>query len=142
MRILRPLLLVPALVLCVSLQGHPAKGWAATEANLIDQWGIDVQGIRRTAANYMLDFRYVVVDAEKAKPVFARRTKPVLIHESTGAKFIVPSPAKTGPLRNSNLPRVNRGYVMFFANPAQFIKAGDQVTVEIGDFRAEHLVVQ
>jgi hypothetical protein len=135
-------LLFVVFALCASFEGHPPRGWAAMQAKLVEQWGIKVDGIRRSAASYMLDFRYQVVDAEKAKPVFDRRTKPILIHEASGARFVVPSPAKTGPLRNSDLPRVNRGYFMFFANPGKFVKAGDRVTVEIGDFRAENLVVR
>jgi hypothetical protein len=106
------------------------------------KWGIEVVGVRQVAAGYMLVFRYRVIDAEKAKPVHVRRTKPVLIDEASGARFIVPAPQKTGPLRNSNIPQEGRIYSMLFANPGQYVKPGNEVTVEIGDFRAEHLVVQ
>jgi hypothetical protein len=54
----------------------------------------------------------------------------------------VPTPAKTGALRNSNLPQAGRTYWMFFANPGKFIKPGEQVNIEIGDFLVESLVVQ
>ncbi len=105
------------------------------------KWGIEVAGIRRVAMGYMLVFRYHVIDDEKAKPVFLRKHKPRLIHERTGAEFIVPSPQKTGPLRNSNLPHEGRIYWMAFGNPWGFVQQGDRVTVVIGDFRAD-LVVQ
>ena len=36
----------------------------------------------------------------------------------------------------------DRNYFVLFANPGQYIKAGSLVTVEIGPFKAEHLVVQ
>jgi len=90
----------------------------------------------------MLDFRYRVVDPEKAQSLFKRQTKPYLIDQETGARLIVPSPATTGPLRSSNTPKLDRTYFMFFANPGGFIKPGKQITVVIGDFRAENLVVQ
>ena len=106
------------------------------------QWGVEVMYVRQTAAGYMLEFRYRVLDAEKAKPLFERRTKPVLTHGETGAKLIVPTPAKTGALRNSNLPIAGRTYWMFFANPGKLVQPGHHVSVEIGDFRAEGLVVQ
>jgi hypothetical protein len=106
------------------------------------KWGIELVGVRPVAVGYMLVFRYKVIDAEKAKPVHVRRTKPVLIDEATGARFIVPAPQKTGPLRNSNLPQEGRIYSMLFANPGQYVKTGNRVTVEIGDFRAEDMVVQ
>jgi hypothetical protein len=98
--------------------------------------------VRQTAAGYMLEFRYRVLNAEKAKPLFERRTKPVLTHVETGAKLIVPAPAKTGALRNSNPPVAGRIYWMFFANPGKLVKPGQHVSVEIGEFRADGLIVQ
>lgn len=106
------------------------------------EWGVEVMYVRQTAAGYMLEFRYRVLDAEKAKPLFERRTKPVLIHEETGARLIVPTPAKTGALRNSNLPVEGRIYWMFFANPGKLVDQGNRVSIEIGEFRADGLVVQ
>jgi hypothetical protein len=35
-----------------------------------------------------------------------------------------------------------RIYGALFANPGRFVHAGDRVTVVMGEFRAEHLVVQ
>ena len=105
------------------------------------QWGVEVMYVRQTAAGYMLEFRYRVLDAEKAKPLFERRTKPVLTHAETGARLIVPTPAKTGALRNSNPPLAGHTYWMFFANPGKLVQPGDQVSVEIGEFRVDRLVV-
>jgi hypothetical protein len=106
------------------------------------QWGVEVMYVRQTAAGYMLEFRYRVTDAEKAKALFERQAKPVLTHDETGAVFIVPTPAKTGALRNSNPPLVGHTYWMFFANPGGFVKKGEQVSIEIGEFRASGIVVQ
>jgi hypothetical protein len=106
------------------------------------QWGVEVLYVRTTAADYMLEFRYKVLDPEKAKPLFERQIKPLLTHVDSGTKLIVPTPAKTGALRNSNPPLANHIYWMFFANPGQLVKPGEQVNVEIGDFVAERLVVQ
>lgn len=106
------------------------------------RWGVEVLFVRQTAAGYMLEFRYRVVDAEKAKPLFERRTKPLLTHSESGAKLIVPTPAKTGALRNSNPPLVDHTYWMFFANPGRLVKPGEHVSIEIGEFLAEDLVVR
>lgn len=106
------------------------------------KWGIEVVWVRQTAAGYMLEFRYRVLDADKAKDLFDRQTKPVLIHESSGAKMTVPVPAKTGALRNSNNPIAGKTYWMFFANPAKYIKPGDLVSIQIGDYLQEHLAVK
>jgi len=107
-----------------------------------ERWGIQISGIRLTSGGFMLDFRYRVIDAEKAAPLFDRATKPHLIHQETGAKFMVPNPPKTGPLRTSNEPQQGRVYWMFFGNPGRYVKPGDKVTVVIGDFRAENLIVE
>jgi len=105
------------------------------------RWGIEIQYVRQTAAGYMLEFRYKVVDAEKAKPLFERQTKPLLTHTETGAKLIVPTPAKTGALRNSNPPLAGHTYWMFFANPGKLVQPGEHVNIQIGDFLVERLVV-
>jgi len=106
------------------------------------QWGVEILHVRQAAAGYMLEFRYKVVDAEKAKPLFLRQTKPMLTHAETGALLIVPTPAKTGALRNSNPPLAGHTYWMFFANPGKLVQPGEHVDIEIGDFVAEGLVVQ
>lgn len=116
---------------------------AASPAGAFEEtWGVEVQGIRVSAAGYMLDFRYRVLDPEKARPLFERRTKPYLIDEASGARFFVPNPPKTGPLRSTNPPLPGRIYSIIFANPGRMLEPGAQVTVVIGEFRAENLRVQ
>jgi hypothetical protein len=109
---------------------------------MVERWGIESRGIRRTSGGFMLDFRFRVLDAAKAAPLFDRATKPYLLDPATGAKFMVPSPPKTGPLRTSEPPREGIVYWMFFANPGRYLGPGAEVTVVIGDFRAENLVVE
>jgi len=106
------------------------------------KWGVELLFVRETSAGYMLEFRYKVLDSNKAKPLFERQTKPVLTHVRTGAKLIVPTPAKTGALRNSNPPKTGKVYWMFFANPGKLVKPGDRVNIDIGEFHANGLVVK
>ena len=106
------------------------------------QWGVEVLYVRQTAAGYMLEFRYKVLDPEKAKALFVRQTKPLLTHAESGARLIVPTPAKTGALRNSNPPLAGHTYWMFFANPGKLVQPGEHVSIEIGDFLADRLVVR
>jgi hypothetical protein len=105
--------------------------------------GIKVLSIRRTASDYMLDFRYRVLDAEKAAALMDRKIMPKLIIEETGRMLQVPVSSKLGPLRQSpKYAKNDTNYFMFFANPGRAVKAGDKVTIVIGDFRVEHLVVE
>jgi|SRR4051794_9742361 hypothetical protein len=105
------------------------------------KWGVEVLGVHLTAAGYMMQFNYKVLDPKKAASLFDRRIKPYLVDTNTGAKFLVPSPEKVGQLRNVNTPEAGRIYWVLFANPGQMIKPGTQVDVVIGDFRASGLSV-
>lgn len=120
----------------------PASLAATDHAAIEARWGIRIQGLHLTAAGYMLDFRYKVVDPGKAAPLFDRKFKPVLRDEKTGAVMAVPAPPKTGALRSSNDPKEGRTYFMFFANPAHFIGKYSRVTVSIGEFSISGLTVK
>lgn len=109
---------------------------------LEERWGVKVLSINLSAGGYMLDFRYRVTDPQKALPLFDRRVKPFLVDEATGVTMVVPEPPKVGALRSTRPPQPERNYFMMFANPGAFLKKGQKVTVVVGDFRAERLVVQ
>lgn len=152
----RKALLVAALILTLAVAALPvSRAEAGLDTSAAAQkrhprektfmkreWGVEIVFVRQTSAGYMLEFRYRVLDADKAEPLFDRQVKPVLTHVESGARMIVPTPAKTGALRNSNPPLDDHTYWMFFANPAKFVKPGDLVTIEIGDFVAENIVVE
>ena len=90
----------------------------------------------------MIDYRYRVLDAQKATDLFKRQIKPHLIHQKTGKVLAVPETAKLGPLRNSNIPKDGKIYWMFFGNAGDLVQSNDKVTVVIGEFRVEDLVVE
>jgi hypothetical protein len=121
-----------------------AEQAAAEQLRLVEeQWGVEIQGVRLTSADYMLDFRYRVVDVDKAAPILDRHIKPHVIVERSGYKLQVPISSKLGPLRQTQtLPEEGRNYYAFFANPARHVQPGDLVTVVVGDFSVEHLPVQ
>ncbi len=109
---------------------------------LRQKWGVEVLGIQATATGYMLDFRYRVVDAEKAAPLLDRRIKPYLIVEKDDARLEVPVTNKLGALRQTTKHvQANRNYFILFSNPARHVKSGDKVSVVIGDFVVENLSV-
>ena len=115
---------------------------AAEPPSIEEQWGIEITSLRLTANGHMLDYRYRVVDAEKATDLFKRQIKPHLIHQPSGKVMAVPETAKLGPLRNSNIPQEGKIYWMFFGNAGKIVRAGDKVTVVIGEFRVEDIVVE
>lgn len=106
-----------------------------------EDWGIQVESAMLSAAGYMVDFRFRVLDAKKAAPLFDRKVMPVMTDQATGAKFIVPSPPKVGQLRSGGRIEEGKTYFMFFANPAKYVKSGNKITVEVGDFVAQDIVL-
>ena len=107
-----------------------------------EQWGIEVEGINLSAAGYMLDFRYKVVDPTKAAHILKRPNESYVIDQSSGRKLLVPRPPKVGSLRQTTLkPEAGRTYFVIFANPGKFVKPGNKIIVAIGDMRIEDLVV-
>jgi hypothetical protein len=113
-----------------------------TAASMKEKCGIEVAAIHISAAGNMVDFRYKVLDAEKAAALFSKKTKPYLIHQKTGKVLAVPRTAKVGPLMSSYHPKQDRIYWMFFGNQTRLVQKGDKVTVVIGDFKAENLIVE
>jgi len=101
-----------------------------------------VESLRLSAAGYMLDFRFRVLDPVKAAPLFNKSLKTYLLDETSGAQMYVPASPKVGAMRSSQKSILaDRVYFVMFGNPACYIKAGARVTVVIGDFKAEGLLV-
>jgi hypothetical protein len=115
----------------------------AVASRIEDEWGVKVLGIRRTAAGYMLDFRYRVLDAEKAAPILDRRITPYLKVAATGVTLLVPQAPKLGSMRQTSFAvKPDRNYFIVFANPSQTVSVGDEVSIVIGDFQTQTLTVQ
>lgn len=115
----------------------------SVSGRIMSDLGLEVIAVRTTAAGNMLDFRFKVLDSEKAMPFFKKELKPYLIDVASGKVLGVPVPAKGGPMRpTSRDPRVGITYFMLFGNPGHFVKVGNQVTIVVGDLRVEDLTVE
>lgn len=107
------------------------------------EMGIEITALRLTAEGTMLDFRFRVLDAEKAAPLLARANKPYLIDEASGLHMQVPSPTKIGPMRQTTLkPETGRIYFALFANPGRILKRGATVSIVYGQHKLEHVTVE
>ena len=119
------------------------QGEAVCPDSVEKKWGIHPLSIRLSAGGYMLDFRYHVIDADKAAPLFSLQIKPYLIDQASGKQFFVPETRqKVGSLRQTRKPYPDRNYFIIFGNPGSYIKKGSPVTVVIGDLTLKDLVVQ
>jgi hypothetical protein len=107
------------------------------------QLGIEIVGLRRSSAGYMLDFRYRVLDPVKAAPLLDRKLSPYLLDEATGARLGVPDAPKVGQLRPTSRNKVipGRNYFILFANPGRYLQTGSKVSLVAGNTRISHLTV-
>jgi hypothetical protein len=123
--------------------GNPGNDQGISGMDFSDTLGIRIESLRLTASDYMLDMRYRVIDPEKAALILNRKEHPRIEVERSGAVLGVPVSYKLGPIRQTTLdPNPDRIYFTFFANPGHHVQRGDTVTLLLGDFRAENIVVQ
>lgn len=126
----------------------PARSQSGRMPKRIDRyyalaWGVDLLSVKRVESGEIIRFSYSVVDAEKAKLLNDKKVDPVLFDQQAGVKLIVPSLEKVGMLRQTTSnPVVGQSYWMAFSNKGGRVKRGDRVDIEIGNFRAEGLVVE
>jgi len=102
---------------------------------------VDSLSVKWTESGEVIRFTYQVVDPNKAKQLNDKKAEPSLIDPRAGVKLVVPSLEKVGQLRQSGTPEAGKSYWMAFSNKGGLVKRGDRVTVVIGRFRAEGLVV-
>jgi hypothetical protein len=119
-------------------QEIPADIQTSTE----EKWGLKIVAVRLTSAGSLLDFRYRVIDPEKVSPLLDRNAKPYLVDQASGVRLSVPNMPKVGSLRAKGKPETDRVYFILFGNSRGLVKKGSKVTVVVGDFKAEDLVVE
>jgi hypothetical protein len=105
-------------------------------------WGVESLSVKSTESGEIIRFSYRVLDAQKALQLNDKKSEPALIDPQAGVKLVVPSLEKVGQLRQSSTPEAGKQYWMAFSNKGRLVKRGDHVTVVIGQFRAEGLVVE
>ena len=104
-------------------------------------WGVDSLAVKWGESGEVIRFTYHVLDADKAKVLNDKKFKPSLIDPQAGVKLVVPSLENVGQLRQSAALEAGKSYWMVFSNKGRLVKRGDHVSVVIGDFHADGLVV-
>jgi hypothetical protein len=107
---------------------------AQTPVNLQEDWGIEPVHIRVTAGGYMIEFRYRIIDAEKALILSDRKDFPHLQALKSKARLNVPYGPTVGFLKsNRKFVKPGKNYTTMFNNQGQHLIAGDLVQIEIRD---------
>jgi hypothetical protein len=128
-----------ALAGCAARQAHQPASPLAAEPS-----GIRPEALRLSAAGYILDFRYRVVDPARAAPLLDGRKRPFLV-DGRGARLGVPDTPILGSLRQTSRNgkvATDHSYFILFANPGKYLHAGDRVTLVVGDSKVTDLTVE
>lgn len=104
-------------------------------------WGVDSLAVKWAESGEVIRFSYRILDAEKSRALNDKKFEPSLIDPRAGVKLVVPSMENVGQLRQSAPPELGKSYWMVFSNKGRLVKRGDHVSVVIGPFRADGLVV-
>jgi hypothetical protein len=123
-------------------QPSAGKTVEARSQSVENRLGVHIRGVRLSAAGYMLDLRYRILDADKAAFFLDRKIVPYLL-DSDGARLGVASSPKIGQLRSSQRGAIHldRDYAMLFGNPGRYLRQGSKITLVIGEQKIENLTV-
>ena len=105
-------------------------------------WGIDSLSVRAVESGELIRFNYRVLDPARAAQLNDKKAQPTLIDPRARASLVVPSLEKVGQLRQSETPAAGKVYWMAFSNKGRVVKRGDRVSVLIGRFHVDNLVVE
>jgi hypothetical protein len=143
-------LFLPAVVLFVGLMGFNL--WRLDQASkpmlqdngvpinleIEERFGVRFTGLHLVARHGLVDLRYRVLDAGKAKNFgHYTETSPLIIAEGSGKTVEVTIMG----LHNHRV-ETGRGYYILYRNTADALDPGSLVTIQLGDLRLEHVVVQ
>ena len=102
-----------------------------------DQYGVRVSMIAVTFGGGAVDFRFQIVDPDKANNLFHEyENLPVLIVEGSGKRI--------DPREHTHHVdyMFGRTYYQLYRNPGGIVKPGTKLTVAIGDLELKHVVVR
>jgi hypothetical protein len=105
-------------------------------------WGVDTFNVKSVESGEMIRFSYRVLDAEKAAQLNDKHDQPALISPRANVSLSIPTLEKVGQLRQATSPEAGKVYWMVFSNKERYVKKGDRVSVVIGKFRVDNLLVE
>jgi hypothetical protein len=105
-------------------------------------WGVDDLGVKAAESGELIRFSWRVVDPDLAKTLHDKDLEPHLNDPEAGVQLVVPALENVGSLRQMSTPIAGKTYWMAFSNSGRRVKPGHRVTVQIGPFHADGLIVE
>ncbi len=120
----------------------------ADELRQIDMqqdWGVEPVHLRLTAGGYMIEFRYKILDVEKARILSSRKRTdfPQLQSLKSKAKLGVPYGPTVGYLKSNRwFHELGKMYIAMFSNGGKHLLRGDKVKIQIKDQLSTEFTIQ
>jgi hypothetical protein len=105
-------------------------------------WGVDKLKASSTNSGNLIKFSYRVLQPKRAAALGNHENTPELIGIRSNAVLHIPTMEKIGQLRQLSAAQADKEYWMVFSNKGNLVKPGDEVSVIIGKFRADGLIVE
>jgi len=128
---------VVGLGLWTASRANQLPGVAASEAAIQEKYGIHMSHIAVLADGGLIDFRFQVIDADKASPLFELESRPIMIVEATGQKI----GSLYHPPHAHNIVAGQQQYFIY-NNDRGAIQPGTSISILLGDLRLEHIIAQ
>ena len=136
--LINPLLSLCIAGVCLSVNASELK-----QIDMQKDWGIQPVHIRVTAGGYMIEFRYKILDTEKALILSDRKDYPHLNALKSQARLSVTYGATVGVLKsNRRFIKQGKNYNAIFSNEGQHLLPGDKVKVSIRDELSPEMTLQ
>ena len=105
-------------------------------------WGVDKLTASSTNSGNLIKFSYRVLQPKRAKTLGDHENTPEMIGIRSNAVLHIPTMEKIGQLRQMSAAEAGKDYWMVFSNKGNLVKPGDEVSVIVGKFRADGLIVE
>jgi hypothetical protein len=105
-------------------------------------WGVDRLHAAYTSSGNLIRFSYRVLEPKRAAVLGDHENVPELVGIRSNAVLHIPTMEQIGQLRQLSAAQANKEYWMVFSNKGNLVKPGDEVSVIIGKFRADGLIVE
>lgn len=122
----------------VARLARPSSTVVPTSPAIEAKWGVRVTQIGVTADGGMVDFRFVVLDPDKALTMMQNVDDlPVLIAEDSGT--LINSTAAMATRHDLN---AGQTYFLLYRNTEGAIRPGTSVTVKFGNLALQHVIAR
>ncbi len=140
---LRPRLIHIIFFMSVAIFISVANATETKRIDLREHWGIEPVHLRITAGGYMVEFRYKIIDREKALVLSDREYFPRLQVMKSRARLSVPFFPTVGFVKsNRRFLKEGKNYTALFSNEGRHLLPGDKAFIQVRDQLSPVLTLQ